>query len=243
MANQEQVEMLKRGVEEWNQWRKDNPDMIIDLSLANFSGADLTGIDLNGANLSGIALNGADLIHADLSTTTLVRASLILADLSSANLNGADMRGSDLSGADLDRADLRNADLDGADLEGTHFHNAKIGSTTFADLDLRSVQGLDTLTHKYPSELGVSTIYRSNGQIPDIFLRGCGIPDDMIGYIHSIAGAIQYYTVFISYNNQDDLFVSRLFNDLQGAGVRCWKYTEHVKIGDRIYDEVDPDSH
>jgi hypothetical protein len=41
MANEEQLEILKQGVEAWNKWREDNPEIKIDLSGANLSEADL----------------------------------------------------------------------------------------------------------------------------------------------------------------------------------------------------------
>ena len=100
MADKEQVERLKSGVEEWNRWREaEGSVMIVDLILAVLSGADLSRADLSGAVLSG-----ADLSRADLSR----------ADLSGANLRGANLRGADLIRADLSRADLRGADLTGA---------------------------------------------------------------------------------------------------------------------------------
>lgn len=43
MANLEQVEILKRGVEVWDDWRKANPDAVIDLIRANLYRATLHG--------------------------------------------------------------------------------------------------------------------------------------------------------------------------------------------------------
>jgi hypothetical protein len=42
MANQEQLDILKQGVEVWNKWRTENPRVQIFLSGANLSGANLT---------------------------------------------------------------------------------------------------------------------------------------------------------------------------------------------------------
>jgi hypothetical protein len=41
MANQEQLAILKQGVEVWNKWREENPEVKIDLRGVNLSGADL----------------------------------------------------------------------------------------------------------------------------------------------------------------------------------------------------------
>ena len=90
-----QIALLRRSVEQWNQW-----------SGANLHGADLREADLRGANL-----HGADLREADLRGANLHEA-----DLHGANLRWADLHGADLHGANLHGADLREADLRGADL-------------------------------------------------------------------------------------------------------------------------------
>ena len=47
--------------------------------------------------------------------------------------------------------------------------------------------------------VGIDTIYKSRGKIPDVFLRGCGVPDGFIAYIGSMVGRpIEYYSCFIS---------------------------------------------
>src|SRR5947208_1772889 len=88
------------------------------------------------------------------------------------SLSRADLRGADLSQAGLSQADLRRAGLSGADLTG-----ARCGFTAFADVDLSGVKGLDSVVHLAPSTLGTDTLIRSQGKIPEAFLRGCGLPD------------------------------------------------------------------
>ena len=56
MASQEQLELLKKGVDGWNQWREANPDTPIDLADGDLRGANLKGADLRGANLEGAKL-------------------------------------------------------------------------------------------------------------------------------------------------------------------------------------------
>jgi uncharacterized protein YjbI with pentapeptide repeats len=68
MANQEQLDrLLKQDVQAWNEWRRENPDVQVDLRGANLSGA-----TLNGADLRGAAFNGANLISAVLFGATFV---------------------------------------------------------------------------------------------------------------------------------------------------------------------------
>lgn len=101
MANSEHVEILKQGVDTWNKWRADNPDIIPDLSRANLSDTNLSGADLSGANLDGAYLRGA-------------------------NLSGADLHHAGLSGTNLDGVLLR-----GANLTGVSFINAFFKDTGF----------------------------------------------------------------------------------------------------------------
>jgi uncharacterized protein YjbI with pentapeptide repeats len=128
MANNDQVEMLKKGVVAWNTWRGENPSVVPDLSGANLSGANLSGANLNGAYLTQAHLYGANLIAANLIAANLTdanlnQANLSRADLSGAHLNGtdhfkADLGGANLSGANLSRAFLPRANLSGAQLTG-----------------------------------------------------------------------------------------------------------------------------
>ena len=39
MANPEHLEILKQGVEQWNKWRNEHPDVTPDLNEANLHGA------------------------------------------------------------------------------------------------------------------------------------------------------------------------------------------------------------
>lgn len=53
MADPQQLGLLKRGVEGWNAWRAQHPDVTIDLSGADLAGANLTEADLDGTILTG----------------------------------------------------------------------------------------------------------------------------------------------------------------------------------------------
>ncbi|MGH9751689.1 MAG: pentapeptide repeat-containing protein, partial [Blastocatellia bacterium] len=64
MANPEHLKILKQGVETWNQWRKDNPEVTPDLGEALLRGTNLSKADLIGATLSKANLSGANLSEA-----------------------------------------------------------------------------------------------------------------------------------------------------------------------------------
>ena len=230
-----------------------------DLRGANITEAHLIGVELRGANLYDANLSMANLWKADLraavlNSATLVKTGLRETDLRDGRLNNAvlieaDLRGADLSGAELREANLRKANLSAADLCGADLwgvslseadvDQATVSGTLFADIDLSNVAGLETVKHIGPSPITVGTINKSNGNIPDAFLRGCGVPDDLIGYIKSIAGAIQYYSCFISYSTKDQEFADRLYADLQAKGVRCWFAPHDIRGGRKIHEQLD----
>lgn len=202
----------------------------LDWSQAELSEVDLSGADLTEANLSKV-----NLIRADLSGANLSGANLSAAYLSGANLRWANLNGVNLSrGAILTATDLSAANLNGADLTG-----AQIGWTIFANVNLSTIKGLSLVSHKGPSSIGIDTLFRSK-DIPDAFLRGTGVPDQLINYYKSLVGkAIEYYSCFISYSSKNEDFAVRLHSDLQNNNVRCWYAPEDMKIGDKLRSTID----
>jgi hypothetical protein len=204
MADEEQVALLKQGVEVWNKWREANPDIRPDLNGADLFGAALRGVDLRGVDLVGAALHGANLVGVN---------------LVDANLVGANLFGVVLHNADLSRAILY--------------------ETVFVNTDLSDVKGLETCVHHGPSAIDHRTLQRS-GPLPLAFLRGVGLPDNLIDYLPSLLNqAIQFYSVFISYSSKDQKFADRLHADLQNKGVRCWFAPHDMPIGAKIIDAID----
>lgn len=225
MANKNHLAQLQQGVKVWNQWRKKNPRIQPNFSQADLSEAEFRGADLHRADLSGAHLREADLREADLTR---------------ADLSGADLTGTELAGADLTRADLHGTDFSQADLTRVNLREVGIGFATFGNIDLSTVQGLDTIKHYTPSTIGIDTLYRSNGNIPEVFLRGAGVPDEMIAYIKSLVGLpFEFYSCFISYSSKDHEFAERLHADLQNNGVRCWYAPEDIQGGRKVHEQID----
>jgi hypothetical protein len=137
---------------------------------------------------------------------------------------------------------LRGTDLRDTNLRGANFAYAKAGFTSFGNTDLGEVMGLESVLHFGPSTIGIDTIYKSRGKIPEVFLRGCGVPEPFVVQVPALVAAlepIQFYSCFISYSSKDQDFAERLHADLQGKGVRCWFAPEDLKIGDRFRDRID----
>jgi hypothetical protein len=255
MANPEHLEILKQGVEQWNKWREGHRDVKpdlreVELVAAYLTGADLSGADLSAANLKGTVLFDALLRGANLTETDLHYAYLTEADLRGANLKGANLSGAyldyaDLGAANLCRARLTEARLIGAVLRRANLTEADlteavVARTSFADVDLSVAKGLETIKHQGPSTVGIDTIYRSHGKIPEAFLRGCGVPDEFIAYIGSMVGRpIEFYSCFISYSTLDQQFAERLWADLQAKGVRCWFAPHDVQAGRKLHEQID----
>ena len=140
------------------------------LSHAVLKGADLSYSDLSYADLDGADLSGADLTATDFSWATLT----------SANLRGATLTSTSLMMANLTGADLRGARITKADFESSILHRAIAGGSLFANCDLRSVIGLESMLHGAPSSITLDTLARSGGRIPRLFLQGAGVADPLI---------------------------------------------------------------
>jgi uncharacterized protein YjbI with pentapeptide repeats len=94
MAKPEHLDKLKEGVEVWNTWRYENPEIVpalwgADLEETDLRGAKLRDADLREADLNGAKLRGANLQGANLEQAYLMGADLKSTDLESANLMGA----------------------------------------------------------------------------------------------------------------------------------------------------------
>lgn len=232
-------------MEVWNRWRKDNPDIAPKLEKANLQGIELNGSDLRQADIRFSNLGEADLSEAilngaDLSLAILIKANLSGADLIKAVLFGAILRRANLNRAYLSWANLSGATLIHSNLSGTLFERAIIGPTVFGNVDLSGAIGLENVRHGGPSTIGIDTIYASRGKIPEVLLRGCGVPENFIQFMSSLtAKAFEYYSCFISYSSKDQDFAERLHADLQTKGVRCWFAPEDIKGGKKIHTQLD----
>ena len=226
-ANFNEDELIAANLDEGD--RKEALRRTTCLIAASLREANLSGANLQQAGFGGADLTKADLTGADLTGTSLKGANLTVAKLTGTNLSGADLRG-----ANMLEANLFGADLTGADLTGAIF-----GMTVLADTNLKGAQGLVQFRSHGPCILDLSTL-RLSGALPLPFLRGCGLPDTLIEYLPALLSqSIQFFSCFISYSHHDKPFAKRLFESLQGHGIRCWLDEKQMLPGDDIYELVD----
>ncbi len=152
----------------------------------------------------------------------------------------ADLLSTWLIHTDLTEVSLLDAKLESPFLFNTNFKKATIGRTLFANCALDLATNLDTVKHYGPSYLDFLTMSQSVDKLSEKFLRGIGMPDSFITYMHSlVAQPMQFYSCFISYSSKDQSFVERLYADLQINGIRCWFAPIDMRIGDEIRVGID----
>jgi hypothetical protein len=179
-------------------------------------------------------------------------ADLDSANLSQANITGADLRLVDLAEANLEGANLWGASLRGANLIRSNLLNARVFGTIFVGLDLSKTLGLEGVVHDGPSPISTNTFTHSKGNIPEAFLRGCGLgdweieevklykpdlSDDEVNktlykmYDLRAKKAIQISPLFISYSHYDGTFIDKVESHLNKKGVRFWRDVHDATSG------------
>ena len=266
MADPKQVELLRQGVEVWNQYAQtvDKIDLsgadLRDLNLmeANLIGADLRGADMFRANLIGADLRGSDLFRADLRLANLrrvdlwganlVRANLWEVNLSQANLVGAVLLRADLGYANLSQANLLEADLRGAALNGAELRGARLSR---ADLSRANLWRADCWTlindegeraFTDLSEVKGLTQKQLDGMTGD---RGVIIPAHLTYPEHwpELPGeaAVPVYPeapfVFISYAHANKAEVAEIVHYLRAHDINSW-WDDDIALGDKWRDQI-----
>lgn len=157
VANEEQLKLLRQGVEAWNQWCFKNlyEEIKIDLSganlcemylyrailvCANLSGGQFDGANLSKANLleadfTGAVLYGTDITNADVRNATFCHATFWQANLSGSNLTNTDLSKADGSEVNFSKAVLWQANLTESDFSGANFTDANLFRIQAFDTD------------------------------------------------------------------------------------------------------------
>lgn len=115
MANIQHVEILEKGVEVWNEWRKNfkgRPDL-------NY--ADIKIVNLEDVNLSRSQMEGINLKNKRLSRANFRNSYLVSANLEDSDLIAADFTGSNLSFACFEKAKLQLSNFKDAMVTGIKY--------------------------------------------------------------------------------------------------------------------------
>ncbi|MCP4686169.1 MAG: toll/interleukin-1 receptor domain-containing protein [bacterium] len=227
MTREEALKLLRggpEGISEWNRRRKADEDVP----------------DMSGSRLRNLRLCKADLSGMDLGKGSISGADLSWANLHGSNLHRTNIRYADLTGTDLSHAFLNHAVVYRSILNKTDMSHASFGGTILAT-DLSRAVGLEKTFHQYPSTIDINEcILNFKDDLPEKFLRGCGLREEEIAHFRSQIGKpVRFYSCFISYSTRDEDFATRLYNDFQGAGIRCWKWDKDAKTGKSLWGEID----
>jgi DMSO/TMAO reductase YedYZ molybdopterin-dependent catalytic subunit len=129
---------------------RDQVLLSLDLSHANFAGAQMAQVQLKHCTLAGSNLQGANLCGANLTNS----------DFQGANLQGADLSGADVEGVLFMGADLRHCSLRQARLAAAEFWRPGLPAARVEDLDLRDARVEDLLEAQ-------QQFLRQQGVLPD----------------------------------------------------------------------------
>jgi hypothetical protein len=226
--NPKHVAKLKEGREAWNAWREttnEKPDLsgihLIDVSLDAYN---LTETDLSDSRLDVVTFRGSYCVHV-----SFERALLFAAIFRSGPITDCSFR----------EAEIQSSTFDWCHVENVDFTNSTFDGNTFIHVSLEDTRGLETINHFSPSSIGIDTFFQSGG-LPEVFLRGCGAPEEFIQYAASLVDKpIDFYSCFLSYSSKDDEFARSFYKDLQEKNVRTWFAPEDLKIGDRFDLRID----
>jgi hypothetical protein len=213
---------------------------------------DLRGLNLEGERFSGVSLTEQDfrraiLRKAEFIDCDLTGANFADADLTAANFKGAKLENVDFSNANLSRANFYQAQLIGAafvraNLYFTNFRESMMGQTVFANLEMDTCMGLDTVNHKSPSSVAVECLSTAAGNVPNKFLEGVGFTGVFLQYLPSLIEAtkpIQFHSCFISYSHDDEAFARTLWARMRQERISVWYAPEELKAGKKLFDQID----
>jgi uncharacterized protein YjbI with pentapeptide repeats len=151
--NKKAVELLQADkVGEFNELRKNNPNLQLDLMFVNLKKANLKKVNFANANLWGAKFQEADLQEANFTNANLWGANLEKANLYKANLENAS----------LVEGNLENTCLDEANLSCVNFDNIKFFGVTMLDARLKYAAFPPEFRQYIPKALGIGFINRGN---------------------------------------------------------------------------------
>lgn len=142
MPNEEHLNILRKGVSIWNDWRRANPQVKPDLGDAKMNGIPLSIPNLKIRDFEdNRLLDLGDLYIGESSRSINSAIDLRWANLSDTNLEKADLRGQYLRGTRLDGSSLKNAHLEYATLIDTNCDRANLSGCHIYGISAWSLRG------------------------------------------------------------------------------------------------------
>ena len=167
---------------------------------------------------------------------------------------GVDFTGVDILGVHFENSTLLDVNFFGSTFVDAAFANSEIINSSFDGSEskelaflyanfirtkITKIKGINTVVFAGACSTDFDTISLS-WPAPISFLRGCRLPDNLIDYLPSLLNQpIQFYSCFVSHADKNREFVDRLYNDMQGEGVRVWYAPEDLKTGDKLHSTFD----
>ena len=228
MANEHHLEILSKGVAAWNAWRVTSPDVEPD-----FRETDLSGFIFGHLEDGGMTF-GLDLRNARFTRSILKNCDLLGANLSDADFTDADLTGSTLTHALLFHTNFTRAVLDLVDFSRTIWFQSVLLQST-----MRGARGLDETEHLGPSVIDPTAIKTLDSKAVD-FLRRAGLHDSFFSqFLPDTRETSSYPSCFISYSQEDEPFVRKLYRRLEEFMVPVW-YAPHALVGGKkIIEQID----
>ncbi|MEM8719105.1 MAG: pentapeptide repeat-containing protein [Cyanobacteria bacterium P01_G01_bin.39] len=129
MADKKHLEILRQGVEVWNQWRQDNPDIKPNIYKEQLDFGEYNQIQFNSTILSFTSFRFTSFQHTNFDNTRLCNA--ILND------------------AELFKASLQNSNLTRLQALGTNFNGANLTGSCIEDWNINSKTNLQNVQCDY----------------------------------------------------------------------------------------------
>lgn len=213
-----------------------------DFRAANLEGEVLSGIDLKNNDFRAAILRNVEFVGCDLSEVNFADADLSGANFRNAKLENVDFSNANLSRANFYKASLLEAVFTGSNLFMTNFREASIGKIVFAELEMETCVGLDSVKHTAPSSIGVECLYQAGASLPIQFLKGIGLSQILIDYLPDLVQAgrpIQFHSCFISYSHEDEVFARKLWSNMRNERIRVWYAPEEMKGGKKLFEQIE----
>jgi uncharacterized protein YjbI with pentapeptide repeats len=252
MALSEQLDLIKQGVKQWNDWRKNNSLIPVNLSNADLKqlnlnkvalwDANLQGVDFSQANLTKCDLRGANLQGANLQSADLSQSDLRNANFTQANLNKTLLNQANLSGALLIQTELHDANFKQANLTAACFHNCLINQNiVLNDIICNYIYFAPSKMNRYPENGNLES-----GEFANIIQKDFILVSPEAIILDSDIGAVFDQLPKINNQSKDDILGKTalvIANLIEQASVNLPDSpTLHVKVATKVISSLQNNS-